>query len=433
MTNPSSSSSTSGKTEDSFTAMACSRRPASTASTPSRSPSTSPGTATANATFETGSPFRQRTPSDQIGRRAPAGRGRGLRDFRARPPTPRDGLPRRRDARARRAAAAPPGLPPRTRPHADRRAQVSFIRDAFDPSFNWIIAMMEWLCQEWGDRGGCLLKGVVRPSDAVKAVDRGFDAVSWGVESRRAAAGDGAGDGRRPLQRSRRGGGGWAAAKAAEGRRAREGREGGERGSRGSGDRGDDGVDDRSSRLSRGFARLVVRGESRFRGGCRRGAVGGGESAKTGLPVEVIADGGVQRGTDILKLLALGADGVAVGKPTCTACARAARPECIKRWTCYGWSWSAMGLLGVGTVGELRERMARGEALVRRRDASVRDFPDGGARGRGYGGVSSECRRGNRGVRGADDSDVSMAISSTNPRECIIAVLSDFIPLKRNM
>ena len=58
---------------------------------------------------------------------------------------------------------------------ADRRAQVAFIRDAFDPSFDWRDA--EWLCQEWGDTGPVALKGVVRPDDALRAVDCGFDAV----------------------------------------------------------------------------------------------------------------------------------------------------------------------------------------------------------------------------------------------------------------
>ena len=53
----------------------------------------------------------------------------------------------------------------------DRREQVAFIRDAFDPSFSWDDA--EWLCQEWNE-GPVALKGVVRPSDALKAVDRGF-------------------------------------------------------------------------------------------------------------------------------------------------------------------------------------------------------------------------------------------------------------------
>ena len=51
---------------------------------------------------------------------------------------------------------------------------MAFIRDAFDPSFSWDDA--EWLCQEWNE-GPVALKGVVRPSDALKAVDRGFDAV----------------------------------------------------------------------------------------------------------------------------------------------------------------------------------------------------------------------------------------------------------------
>ena len=129
---------TSGKTRDSFAT--CSRRPASTA-TPSRSPSTSPGTATANATFETRfcsasvhpptdirPPMNRRGPSIFANRMRPRGVGR-----------------RRRDARARR-AAAPRGAPEPDFP-ADRRAQVSFIRDTFDPSFDetrkWLTPGME--------------------------------------------------------------------------------------------------------------------------------------------------------------------------------------------------------------------------------------------------------------------------------------------------
>ena len=54
--------------------------------------------------------------------------------------------------------------------------------------------------------------------------------------------------------------------------------------------------------------------------------------AAVGPDVEIILDGGVQRGTDIAKGLAMGADGVGVaqskcplfrlgwGSPTCTAC-----------------------------------------------------------------------------------------------------------------
>ena len=43
----------------------------------------------------------------------------------------------------------------------------------------------------------------------------------------------------------------------------------------------------------------------------------------------------------------------------------------------------AMGLAGVGTVREARRANL---GLARRREASARDFPDPGARGRGYGG-----------------------------------------------
>jgi isopentenyl diphosphate isomerase/L-lactate dehydrogenase-like FMN-dependent dehydrogenase len=67
-----------------------------------------------------------------------------------------------------------------------------------------------------------------------------------------------------------------------------------------------------------------------------------------GPDVEIIMDGGVQRGTDICKALALGADA-----------------------------------LGVGTVDELKKR---GPGLIKRRGGSARDYPDQYASERGYGG-----------------------------------------------
>ena len=226
LTNPSSSNSTSGKTEDSFAT--CSRRPASTASTPSRSPSTSPGTATANATFETGSPFRQRTPSDRCSKPPADPRGPSIFSPTRSTPTPRWTSPPRRaqDERRRRLRGAPPepDFP------ADRRAQVSFIRDAFDPSFDWDDA--EWLCQGMGRSGP---GGAERGRAAIGRGQGGGPRIRRrvGVESRRAAAGDGAGDGRRPLQRSRRVGrrGGVGGGEGGGGGGARRvGREGGERG-----------------------------------------------------------------------------------------------------------------------------------------------------------------------------------------------------------
>ena len=288
--------------------------------------------------------------------------------------------------RARRAAAAPPGAPPEPDFPADRRAQVSFIRDAFDPSFNWDDA--EWLCQEWGDRGPVALKGVVRPSDAVKAVDRGFDAV-WVSNhgGRQLETAPATVDVLSSVRAALGGAEEWAAAKAAE-EEARDAWAAKEANA------GAAAVATAGTTAST-IDRPVSRADSHVSSCAAKAAAAAvaaaapsaAVSAKTGLPVEVIADGGVQRGTDILKLLALGADGVAVGKPYLYGLCAGGEAGVHKAMDVLRVELErAMGLLGVGTVGELRERMARGEALVRRRDASVRDFPDGGARGRGYGG-----------------------------------------------
>merc|ERR1712127_900588 len=87
-----------------------------------------------------------------------------------------------------------------------------------------------------------------------------------------------------------------------------------------------------------------------------------------GPDVEIIMDGGVQRGTDITKALALGADSVGVSKPLDIL-----RVELDR----------AMGLLGTGTVDDLKKR---GPGLIKRRGASARDYPDRYAYERGYGG-----------------------------------------------
>ncbi|ACO66182.1 glycolate oxidase [Micromonas commoda] len=183
-------------------------------------------------------------------------------------------------------------------------AAVAFIRDAFDPSFSWDDA--EWLCQEWNE-GPVALKGVVRPSDALKAVDRGFDAV-W--------------------------------------------------------------VSNHGGRqLETAPAPIDVLPSI-------RDAMGG-----------IVVDGGVQRGTDVLKGLAMGADAVAIGKPYLYGLCAGGEAGVRKAFDVLTDELErAMGLLGVGTVRELRARMAAGEELVRRRHPSPRDFPDRGALDRGYGG-----------------------------------------------
>ena len=114
--------------------------------TPSRSPSTSPGTATANATFETASPFRQPTPSDRCSKPPVDPRGRLIFSQTQSTRTPRGR--RCRGARETSGRRRLRGLPEPAFP-ADRRAQVSFIRDAFDPSF------------DWDDASGCARNGEI--------------------------------------------------------------------------------------------------------------------------------------------------------------------------------------------------------------------------------------------------------------------------------
>jgi isopentenyl diphosphate isomerase/L-lactate dehydrogenase-like FMN-dependent dehydrogenase len=105
-----------------------------------------------------------------------------------------------------------------------------------------------------------------------------------------------------------------------------------------------------------------------------------------GPSVEIIMDGGVQRGTDIAKALALGADSVGVGKPYLYGLAAGGTAGVIKAYDILKVELDrAMGLLGVGTVEELKKR---GPSLIKRRVSgpSPRDYPDVNAYARGYGG-----------------------------------------------
>ena len=87
-----------------------------------------------------------------------------------------------------------------------------------------------------------------------------------------------------------------------------------------------------------------------------------------GPNVEIIMDGGVQRGTDIAKALALGADSVGVGKPYLYGLAAGGTSGVIKALDILRVELDrAMGLLGVGTVDELKRR---GKDLIKRRHGS---------------------------------------------------------------
>lgn len=103
-----------------------------------------------------------------------------------------------------------------------------------------------------------------------------------------------------------------------------------------------------------------------------------------GPDVEIILDGGVQRGTDIAKALALGADSVGVGKPYLWGLAAGGTEGVKKAYSILKVELDrAMGLLGTPTVADLKRE---GPSLVKRRMGSVRDYPDMYAPDRGYGG-----------------------------------------------
>jgi L-lactate dehydrogenase (cytochrome) len=103
-----------------------------------------------------------------------------------------------------------------------------------------------------------------------------------------------------------------------------------------------------------------------------------------GPNVEIIMDGGVQRGTDIAKALALGADSVGVGKPYLWGLAAGGSEGVIKCYEILKVELDrAMGLLGTPTVAALKKE---GPSLIKRRHASARDYPDRYAPDRGYGG-----------------------------------------------
>jgi len=103
-----------------------------------------------------------------------------------------------------------------------------------------------------------------------------------------------------------------------------------------------------------------------------------------GPDVEIIMDGGVQRGTDICKALALGADSVGIGKPYLYGLAAGGAEGVIKAIEILRVELDrAMGLLGAGSVDDLKKN---GHKLIKRRPGSVRDYPDRYAAERGYGG-----------------------------------------------
>jgi L-lactate dehydrogenase (cytochrome) len=179
----------------------------------------------------------------------------------------------------------------------------AFVNSQIAPEFSWKDA--EWLLGEWN--GPAAIKGVVRPDDAVKAVEIGFSTV-------------------------------WVSNHGAR-------------------------------QLETSPATIDVLPSIR---------------EAVGPDVEIIMDGGVQRGTDIAKALALGADSVGVGKPYLWGLAAGGTEGVIKAYEILRVELDrAMGLLGTGTVDQLKKE---GPSLIKRRPGSARDYPDMYSHDRGYGG-----------------------------------------------
>lgn len=179
----------------------------------------------------------------------------------------------------------------------------AFVNSQLSPEFDWKDA--EWLLGEWG--GPAALKGVVRPEDAVQAVETGFSTI-------------------------------WVSNHGAR-------------------------------QLETSPATIDVLPSIR---------------EAVGPDVEIIMDGGVQRGTDICKAIALGADSVGVGKPYLYGLTAGGTAGVIKALEILRVELDrAMGLLGTATVEQLKKE---GPSLIKRRAGSARDYPDSNAPGRGYGG-----------------------------------------------
>ncbi|QDZ18347.1 FMN-dependent dehydrogenase [Chloropicon primus] len=87
-----------------------------------------------------------------------------------------------------------------------------------------------------------------------------------------------------------------------------------------------------------------------------------------GPDVEIILDGGVMRGTDIAKAIAMGADAVGCGKAYLYGLAAGGKPGVVKAIDILEDELErAMGLLGAASVQELKER---GPELIRRRNTA---------------------------------------------------------------
>ena len=166
----------------------------------------------------------------------------------------------------------------------------AFVNNQINPSFDWADA--EWLCNEWD--GPVAIKGCLRPDEALRAIDVGFNTI-W--------------------------------------------------------------VSNHGGRQLDGSPATI--------------SVLPSIRQAVGPDVEIILDGGVQRGTDICKALALGADAVGVGKPYLYGLGAGGEAGVTKAIAILRAELErAMGLIGANNVQHLK---AHGQTLVSRRSPSARD------------------------------------------------------------
>ena len=87
-------------------------------------------------------------------------------------------------------------------------------------------------------------------------------------------------------------------------------------------------------------------------------AVGKAAVGPAGKPVEVYMDGGVRRGTDVLKAIALGARAVLIGRPVQWGLAAGGEAGIVRMMELIGGEFrSALGLCGATRVGDVTRAM----------------------------------------------------------------------------
>jgi len=203
-------------------------------------------------------------------------------------------------------------------PDADFPAEslVDFIAQQMKPEFDWKDA--EWLISEWGDVGPVALKGVASGMDAKQAVDTGFKAIWVSNHGGRQLEDSVATFDVLPEVRSLH-------------------------------------TEPPASEQLRGC--LLVLHELSIHEAFTNQLLCRQVREAVGPDVEVILDGGVRRGLDIVKAIARGADAVAIGRAYLFGLAAGGQKGVEKTLSILNRDvYLAMGLLGCRNTKELKEK-----------------------------------------------------------------------------